>query len=164
MPGLYLLSNHAPVGTKGTPPRDGEGCHLPAVVTFTPGAVHRLVDADGRLRIVVAMQNSGLPEAGDAVFTSPPEILRDPGRYGQAATVTDAEGARRRRDLAIEGFLRLRDGESLEDFHRAAGRDGGRRRAAGQPTWTTGRRPASGSAWRSTSRVRGGMSPPPKTR
>src|SRR4051812_34273267 len=41
-----------------------------AVVTFTPGTIHRLVN-DGGLRIVVVMQNSGLPEAGDAVFTFP---------------------------------------------------------------------------------------------
>lgn len=33
-----------------------------------------------------------------------------------------------------------------------------------QPTWTRGRSSRSGSAWRSTSLVTGGTSPPPKTR
>lgn len=40
------------------------------VLWFTPGTVHRLVN-DGGLEIVVVMQNAGLPEAGDAVFTFP---------------------------------------------------------------------------------------------
>lgn len=93
-----------------------------AVVTFTPGTIHRLVNADGRLRIVVVMQNSGLPEAGDAVFTFPPEVLADPVRYGQAAAAPDAEAARLRRDLALEGFAVLKEAgqEALAEFHEAA--------------------------------------------
>ncbi|WP_344935983.1 cupin domain-containing protein [Sphaerisporangium flaviroseum] len=93
-----------------------------AVVWFTPGTIHRLVNDDGRLRIVVVMQNSGLPEAGDAVFTFPPAVLADPAAYGEIAAITDAEGARRRRDVAIEGFLRLRDQgrDTLATFHRQA--------------------------------------------
>lgn len=39
-----------------------------AVVWFTPGTVHRMVQGGG-LKVTVLMQNSGLPEAGDAVFT-----------------------------------------------------------------------------------------------
>ncbi len=93
-----------------------------AVVWFTPGTIHRLVN-DGDLRIVVIMQNSGLPEAGDAVFTFPD---MDPAVYHPAATVTDEPSARRRRDLAVEGFRTLRrrardgDGAALDDFYRAA--------------------------------------------
>jgi mannose-6-phosphate isomerase-like protein (cupin superfamily) len=92
------------------------------VAWFTPGTIHRLVNADGRLQIVVIMQNSGLPEAGDAVFTFPPEYLSDAERYARAATLDPAtpDAARRRRDLALEGFERLRDPEALEDFYRAA--------------------------------------------
>ncbi|HZC40709.1 MAG TPA: cupin domain-containing protein [Streptosporangiaceae bacterium] len=112
---------------------------------FTPGTVHRLVNDDGRLQILVVMQNAGLPEAGDAVLTFPPEVLADPARYAAAASLTggaEAAGAaaepagapgepagqdtgtgeragqltdaaaeaaaRRRRDLAIEGYLALR--------------------------------------------------------
>ncbi|MGE5137328.1 MAG: cupin domain-containing protein [Gemmatimonadota bacterium] len=82
---------------------------------FTPGTVHRLVN-DGGLRIAVVMQNAGLPEAGDAVLTFPPEVLADPDRYAAAAALPAgaaqdvlAAAARRRRDLAIEGYLALRD-------------------------------------------------------
>ncbi|MCX4506126.1 cupin domain-containing protein [Streptomyces anulatus] len=103
-----------------------------ALVWFTPGAVHRLVNEDG-LRVIVLMQNSGLPEAGDAVLTLPPRCLTDPDVYRAAATLPgDAEeavrerAARARRDLAVEGFLVLReaveggDPEPLAAFHRAA--------------------------------------------
>jgi mannose-6-phosphate isomerase-like protein (cupin superfamily) len=97
------------------------------VLWFTPGTVHRLV-TDGDLEILVVMQNAGLPEAGDAVFTFPPEILQDPARYARAAALPApgsgaglaelhagpddpvlAEAARARRDLALAGFERLRD-------------------------------------------------------
>ncbi|MEV0751362.1 cupin domain-containing protein [Streptosporangium sp. NPDC050280] len=74
-----------------------------SVVHFTPGTIHRLVNGGG-LRIVVLMQNSGLPEAGDAVLTFPPEILADPARYADAVR----SDPRERRDLAVKGFLRLR--------------------------------------------------------
>ncbi|MCW2915716.1 MAG: cupin [Actinomycetia bacterium] len=96
------------------------------VAWFTPGTVHRLVNGDGRLRIVVIMQNDGLPEAGDAVLTFPARVLADPAAYAEAATADSAPAARRRRDLAIEGYLELRervdagDMEALAEFHRAA--------------------------------------------
>lgn len=94
------------------------------VLWFPPGTIHRLLNFDGRLQIVVVMQNSGLPEAGDAVFTFPPEILADPDAYARASAAEDAAAVRRRRDLAIEGYLALRRNgpEALADFHRAAHR------------------------------------------
>ncbi|MTE17902.1 cupin [Streptomyces sp. TRM43335] len=104
-----------------------------AVVWFTPGTVHRMVQRDG-LKVTVLMQNSGLPEAGDAVFTFPPSVLADPERYAAAASLPAKEGlvaeeaARRRRDMAVEGYLPLRDalraGDAgpLVEFHRAAAR------------------------------------------
>ncbi|WP_312881911.1 cupin domain-containing protein [Actinomadura alba] len=99
-----------------------------AVVWFTPGTIHRLVNTGGDLHIVVVMQNSGLPEAGDAVFTFPPATLADAGAYERAAALRGdpGEAARRRRDLALEGFAelgaRVRPGDAgaLEDFYRAA--------------------------------------------
>nr|WP_308380068.1 cupin domain-containing protein [Streptomyces sp. ISL-43] len=96
--------------------------HPGDVVWFTPGTIHRLVN-DGGLRLVVLMQNGGLPEAGDAVFTFPPPVLADPGAYQAAATLTGdhSAAARRRRDLAVEGFLALREG-GLPQFHIAAHR------------------------------------------
>jgi hypothetical protein len=102
-----------------------------AVVWFTPGTVHRMVERHG-LRVTVLMQNSGLTETGDAVFTFPPELLRDPGAYEREAFVPPGNGpdaeraARRRRDLAIAGYLELRhalvegDHRPLQDFLRAA--------------------------------------------
>jgi len=44
------------------------------IAWFAPGTVHRMVQDDG-LRVTVLMQNSGLPEAGDAVFTFPPQPI-----------------------------------------------------------------------------------------
>lgn len=86
-----------------------------SVVWFTPGTIHRAVNHGG-LRVVVLMGNAGLPEAGDAVMTFPPEVVADRYRYRDAATLpvraTEAEraaDARRRRDLAVEGFVRIRD-------------------------------------------------------
>lgn len=149
--------------------------HLePGVVAwFTPGTVHRIThdgpgdgDAEegdagddgegdshaggGGLRVTVLMQNGGLPEAGDAVFTFPPEVLADPDAYAAAAALPAQKGpeaaraARERRDLAVLGFLRLR--ESLEGgdaapllaFHRAAVRLVAPKLAAWQPRWREG--------------------------
>ncbi|NBE54791.1 cupin domain-containing protein [Streptomyces sp. YC537] len=99
------------------------------VAWFTPGTVHRLVN-EGGLRIVVLMQNSGLPEAGDAVLTLPPEYLADPRAYAEATTIpADAPRAeqervaRARRDLAVEGYRALRAArgpDALAAFHAAA--------------------------------------------
>ena len=47
------------------------------IAWFAPGTVHRMVQGGG-LRVTVLMQNSGLPEAGDAVFTFPPECSPTP--------------------------------------------------------------------------------------
>ncbi|WP_228981524.1 cupin domain-containing protein [Streptomyces sp. DH12] len=103
-------------GFADTPLRPGD------VVRFTPGTIHRLVNGGG-LRLVVLMQNSGLPEAGDAVFTFPAPVLADPDAYRAASVLTGdpAAAARRRRDLAVEGFLALREG-GLGEFHTAAHR------------------------------------------
>ncbi|MGW0732274.1 cupin domain-containing protein [Streptomyces sp. NPDC002851] len=99
------------------------------VTWFTPGTIHRLIN-DGNLRIVVLMQNSGLPEAGDAVLTLPPEYLTDPDTYAAATAIpVDApeaeqeQAARTRRMLALEGFQELREAKDpapLAAFHEAA--------------------------------------------
>jgi mannose-6-phosphate isomerase-like protein (cupin superfamily) len=99
----------------------------PGVIAwFAPGTVHRMVQG-GDLRVTVLMQNSGLPEAGDAVFTFPPTVLADPAAYAEAAALPKTDdAARQRRDLAIRGYLPLRealldgDSEPLRTFHRAA--------------------------------------------
>lgn len=86
------------------------------VAWFSPGTIHRLINDDGALDIAVVMQNAGLPEAGDAVFTFPAHVLEDPEQYRKAAALPAAaspikvreDAARRRRDLALEGWESLR--------------------------------------------------------
>lgn len=107
------------------------------VAWFSPGVIHRLIN-DGGLQILVVMQNAGLPEAGDSVLTFPPARLADPRAYQTAASppAPAAEGdgssdaaasaARRRKDLAVEGFIQLRERvaeegpRALDDFYTAA--------------------------------------------
>ena len=107
------------------------------VAWFSPGVIHRLIN-DGGLQILVVMQNAGLPEAGDSVLTFPPDRLSDPRAYQAAASLPEAgaagaagaagtaRAARRRKDLAVQGFIRLRERvaeegpAALEDFYAAA--------------------------------------------
>ncbi|MFI7125054.1 cupin domain-containing protein [Nonomuraea sp. NPDC050153] len=87
-------------------------------VWFTPGTIHRAVNGGG-LEVVVVMSNAGLPEAGDAVMTFPPEVVADPDRYREAAALPaegEEEAVRRRRELAVEGFLRLADAAAEGDL------------------------------------------------
>jgi len=109
--GYVVLSGAGRLQTLGgqgyaqTPLRPGD------CLWFTPGTIHRLVN-DGGLRLLVVMQNAGLPEHGDAVLTFPPDILADPAAYARAASLDGgpaAAEAQRRRDLAIMGFLALRE-------------------------------------------------------
>ncbi|MDP4511699.1 cupin domain-containing protein [Nonomuraea turcica] len=95
-----------------------------STVWFTPGTIHRAINRGG-LEVLVVMSNAGLPEAGDAVMTFPPEIVADPDRYREAATLPAdnvEEAVARRRELAVEGFLRLVDGgpEELRRFYDSA--------------------------------------------
>lgn len=85
-----------------------------SIVWFTPGTVHRAVN-DGGLAAVVLMSNAGLPEAGDAVLTFPADVLTSAEAYSRAADLGDGDErtrrsrAAQRRDLAVEGFCRLRE-------------------------------------------------------
>jgi mannose-6-phosphate isomerase-like protein (cupin superfamily) len=104
------------------------------LVWFTPGVIHRLINQDGQLEILVLMQNAGLPEAGDFALVFPSAILQDEQAYWRAASLasgnhvyaTGVEAARHRRDLAVDGFLDLRrefdtrGNAALEEFYRAA--------------------------------------------
>jgi mannose-6-phosphate isomerase-like protein (cupin superfamily) len=112
------------------------------VAWFSPGVIHRLIN-DGGLQILVVMQNGGLPEAGDSVLTFPPEHLADPRAYQVAASLPStaatadtagpgdpataaATAARARKDLAVAGFIQLRERvaaegqRALDDFYAAA--------------------------------------------
>ena len=106
-----------------------------AFVWFTPGTIHRLINAGG-LEILVLMQNSGLPEAGDMVITFPREILATAESYAAAAVLPEGDrtsfgtgdAARARRDLAVPTFNGLRQATESDDpaplraFHEAAAR------------------------------------------
>jgi mannose-6-phosphate isomerase-like protein (cupin superfamily) len=106
-----------------------------AFVWFTPGTIHRLVNA-GDLEILVLMQNAGLPEAGDMVITFPPDVLATTEAYAAAATLPEDErttagsgaAARSRRDRAVPALNSLRtatdygDPRPLRAFHEAAAR------------------------------------------
>jgi mannose-6-phosphate isomerase-like protein (cupin superfamily) len=119
-------------------------------VWFTPGTIHRSINSDGSLQVVVVMENGGLPEAGDAVLTFPSEYLADSESYRQAVSLLGVDGlpslvkARERRDLALEGFRDLcerteaGDGSALEDFYGAAARLVKPRLAEWQTTWEAG--------------------------
>ncbi|MGA5702271.1 cupin domain-containing protein [Peterkaempfera bronchialis] len=108
-------------GLRITPLRPG------TVAWFGPGTIHRTVNTGEALHAVVVTQNGGLPEAGDAVLTFPPEFLDDPAAYAAAAEPpTGAGAARYRRDLAVRGFRTLvhrvaaGDTEALPAFYRRA--------------------------------------------
>lgn len=86
-----------------------------STVWFTPGTIHRAINRGG-LEVIVVMQNAGLPEAGDAVMTFPLEVIGDPARYPEAATLPAgaageamAVAVRQRRDLAVAGFHQIAD-------------------------------------------------------
>ena len=101
------------------------------LIWFSPGVIHRLVNLDGELEILVVMQNAGLPEAGDFVLTFPADVLTDPATYAQNAALSASkavfasseDAAQARRDLAVRGFAELRErfdrhGESaLREFY-----------------------------------------------
>lgn len=80
-----------------------------SLIGFTPGTVHRLINLDGMLEVLVIMQNAGLPERGDAAITFPLDVLGDADRYREAAAARDTEQARRRRDWGVQGFLAIRN-------------------------------------------------------
>lgn len=121
------------------------------VAWFSPGVIHRLVNEQD-LQIVVVMQNGGLPEAGDCVLTFPPDHLADAASYRQAASLADpdrvfassAEAAERRKNLAVQGFLSLRErfeneGPAvLEEFYAAAAALTEGSRQAWRDTWESG--------------------------
>jgi mannose-6-phosphate isomerase-like protein (cupin superfamily) len=121
------------------------------VAWFSPGVIHRLVN-EGDLRILVVMQNGGLPEAGDCVLTFPPGQLADARAYRRAASLagqaaagaSDAEAARRRKNLAVQGFLELRERieaegpEALDEFYAAAAALVRDRVPAWRDTWAQG--------------------------
>ncbi|WP_418154719.1 cupin domain-containing protein [Actinoalloteichus caeruleus] len=140
--GYVVLSGEGRLETLGADGYQETPLTRGTLLWFTPGTVHRLVNLSGDLEILVVMQNAGLPEAGDAVLTFPAEVLADGARYADAhripAPAPDegpedldspaALAARARRDLAVSGYLELRERVraegpgALEPLHDAAAR------------------------------------------
>jgi mannose-6-phosphate isomerase-like protein (cupin superfamily) len=129
-PHLHLASTEAYVVVAGTGALQTVDSHgyretplaAGSVVWFSPGTIHRVVN-DGGLQVVVIMSNAGLPEAGDAVMTFPPDTLADPERYRAAAvlpaiapTAEREAAAFARRDLAVEGFTAIREAAKAGDL------------------------------------------------
>jgi mannose-6-phosphate isomerase-like protein (cupin superfamily) len=130
--GYVVLAGSGAVHTLSSAGAAAEPLAPGTLVWFSPGTIHRLVNDSG-LELVVVMQNAGLPEAGDAVFTFPAEILADHAAYSEAAELSqdwpEAERERRaraRRELALEGYRDLRVAveqhgpAALAEFHRRA--------------------------------------------
>ena len=134
-PHVHLLSAEAYIPIAGlgevhTFSRDGfrkQVLQPGGIVWFEPGVIHRLINRSGDLELLVVMQNAGLPEAGDAVFTFPSLIMESPESYRTSSALPEGsleervKAATRRRDLAIEGFLELMAApdpvEALEQFY-----------------------------------------------
>jgi hypothetical protein len=124
-PHVHLASAEAYIATAGrgevrTLSGDGEqtfDLQPGRIVWFDPGVIHRLINLDGRLDILVVMQNDGLPEAGDAVMTFAPDVLASVERYRATVALTGnmradrLASAIRRRDLAIRGFAEMIAGD-----------------------------------------------------
>src|SRR5205814_6536771 len=103
----YVITGHSTVQTLNTNGYSETPLQAGTVVWFNPSTIHRLVNGGG-LQILTLMSNSGLPEAGDAVLTLPPEHLTDRETYLKATTLTGEGEARTpsamaRRDLALQG-------------------------------------------------------------
>lgn len=99
-----------------------------ALVWFAPGVVHRLVNADKRLEVLVLGQNGDLSLTEDAVLTFAPDVMADAAKYAEAATADDAAAAVRRRDASVAAFNALRvdfqfkGKAALDKFFAAAGK------------------------------------------
>ncbi|MGJ3237140.1 MAG: cupin domain-containing protein [Anaerolineae bacterium] len=77
-------------------------------LVFSPGTIHRLINPNRNLEILVIMQNSGLPERGDNVVTFKHEWLSDDDRYSEAMQVQTLADAYQRRNRGVEGFIELK--------------------------------------------------------
>lgn len=91
--------------------KDGYSC-VPLepddALLFSAGTIHRLINPNGDLEILVIMQNSGLPERGDNVVTFPEAYLSTDETYAEAMRVTTIDEAYQRRDRGVEGFTALK--------------------------------------------------------
>lgn len=79
-----------------------------SALVFTPGTIHRLLNPNRDLEILVIMANNGLPENGDNTPTFPEHVLSNPDDFARKMVAHTLADAYRRRDLAVEGYLALK--------------------------------------------------------
>ncbi|RMF76155.1 MAG: cupin domain-containing protein [Chloroflexi bacterium] len=89
--------------------------NLHSALIFSPGTIHRLINPNGDLEILVIMQNSGLPERGDNVVCFSDEWLSSDEKFAEAMSVSTIEDAYQRRNRGVEGFLKLK--AAFEESH-----------------------------------------------
>ena len=92
---------------------DGKGFSRVELAThsaliFSPGTIHRLINPNRDMELLVIMQNSGLPERGDNVVCFRPEIMASQEEYQNGMKVSSFAEAYARRDKGVEGFLELK--------------------------------------------------------
>lgn len=80
-----------------------------AVLVFTAGTIHRLINPQSDLELAVIMGNRGLPERGDAAVCFEPTYLKDPPTFTAAMSAQTMEQALVRRDRGVHGFLQLKE-------------------------------------------------------
>lgn len=93
-------------------------------LVFSPGTLHRLINPEGDLELLIIMQNSGLPERGDNVVTFRNDLLSTDETYQKAMKVSGFAEAQARRDKGVEGFTALKTAfeQSLETGREALGK------------------------------------------
>ncbi|MBX3066413.1 MAG: cupin domain-containing protein [Anaerolineae bacterium] len=79
-----------------------------SALIFSPGTIHRLINPNRDLELLVVMQNSGLPERGDNVVCFGEEWMADDAKFAEAMKVSSFEEAYVRRDRGVEGFLQIK--------------------------------------------------------
>ncbi|MFN8418157.1 MAG: cupin domain-containing protein [Anaerolineae bacterium] len=62
-----------------------------SALIFSPGTIHRLINPNRDLELLVVMQNSGLPERGDNVVCFGEEWMADDAKFAEAMKVSSFE-------------------------------------------------------------------------
>lgn len=105
---------------------------------FGPGILHRLLNPNRDLELLILIQNGGLVGRGDHIVTFPADVMSNDDAYAQAMNGTTLEQAQQRRDQGVQGFLEIKTAfeqgllagrVALEAFYKAAAERTASRRA-----------------------------------
>lgn len=77
-----------------------------STLIFQPGTIHRLINPNKNLELLVIEQN-GLPEFGDNIVCFKDYWLQNEEFFVQAMKVDSVDNALKRRDRGVEGFLEI---------------------------------------------------------